>query len=94
VNGLIAGAGAVLAIMSVAFLWILGPLEGTMGLATTEIRVGILLGGIVCAAAIVYEFYRKKETKENQLPAKRTEECGIEKEKTQERWTLSRLIPI
>ena len=63
VNGAIAGSGAVLAIMSVAFLQMLSPLEGTMGFTTTEIRVGILLGGIVCAAAIGYEFYNRKETK-------------------------------
>jgi len=63
VNGIIAGSGAVLAIMSVAFLQMLSPLEGTMGITTTEIRVGILLGGLVCAAAIGYEFYSRKETK-------------------------------
>ena len=63
VNGIIAGAGAVLAIMSVAFLQMTAPLEGVMGFTTTEIRVAILLGGIVCAAAIGYEFYNRKETK-------------------------------
>jgi len=65
VNGLIAGSGAVLAIMSVGYLQMLGPLEGTMGLTTTEIRVGIILGGLVCAAAIGYEFYNRKETKKD-----------------------------
>lgn len=63
VNGIIAGAGAVLAIMSVAFLQMTAPLEGVMGFTTIEIRVAILLGGIVCAAAIGYEFYNRKETK-------------------------------
>ena len=63
VNGIIVGAGAVLAIMSVAFLQMTAPLEGVMGFTTTEIRVAILLGGIVCAAAIGYEFYNRKETK-------------------------------
>ena len=63
-NGIIAGAGAVLAILSIAFLQMTAPLEGVMGFTTTEIRVVILLGGIVCAAAIGYEFYSKKETKE------------------------------
>lgn len=79
-NGVIAGAGAVLAIMSVAFLQSVAPLEGVMGFTTTEIRVAIFLGGIVCAAAVAYEFYRKKETKEqdNQLERK---DLGIEKEK-------------
>ena len=65
VNGVIVGSGAVLAIMSIAFLQILSPLEGTMGFTTTEIRVGILLGGLVCAAAIGYEFYKRKETKKS-----------------------------
>ena len=65
VNGAIAGAGAVLAIMSVAFVQMVSPLEGVMGFTSTEIRVAILLGGIVCAVAIGYEFYGKKETKES-----------------------------
>lgn len=64
VNGIIAGAGAVLAIMSAAFVQMVSPLEGVMGFTSTEIRVAILLGGIVCAAAVGYEFYRKKETEE------------------------------
>ena len=63
VNGIIVGSGAVLAIMSIAFLQMTAPLEGVMGFTTTEIRVAILLGGIVCAAAIGYEFYSRKETK-------------------------------
>ena len=64
INGIIAGAGAVLALMSAAFLQFIGPLENIQGVTTTEIRVAIFLGGIVCAVAIGYEFYRKKETKE------------------------------
>ena len=64
VNGIIAGAAAVLALMSVAFVQMVSPLEGVMGFTSTEIRVAILLGGIVCAAAVAYEFYRKKETEE------------------------------
>ena len=67
VNGLLAGAGAVLALMSVAFVQMTAPLEGVMGFTSTEIRVAILLGGIVCAVAIGYEFYRKKEDKPSQL---------------------------
>ena len=63
VNGIIAGSGAVLAISLVIILQSLGPLEGTMGFTTTEIRVGILLGGIVCAVAIGYEFYSRNEMK-------------------------------
>ena len=61
-NGLIAGAGAVLAIMSFGFLQFVGPLENIRGVTTTELRIAILLGGIVCAVAIGYEFYQKKET--------------------------------
>ena len=63
VNGILAGAGAVLALMSAAFLQFVGPLENFQGIDTTEIRVAILLGGIVCAVAVGYEFYSKKETK-------------------------------
>jgi len=74
VNGFIAGAGAVLALMSAAFVQMTAPLEGVMGFTTTEMRVAVLLGAIVCAVAVGYEFYSKKKTKENQLPAKRTEE--------------------
>ena len=64
VNGIIAGAGAVLAIMSAAFVQMVSPLEGVLGFTTIDLRVAILLGAIVCAAAVGYEFYRKKETKE------------------------------
>ena len=66
VNGIIAGAGAVLAIMSVGFIQMTAPLEGVMGFTTTEIRVAVLLGGIVCAVAVGYEFYRKKEIEEQE----------------------------
>lgn len=82
VNGVIAGAGAVLAIMSVAFMEVLTPLEGVAGFTTTEIRVAVLLGALVCAVAIGYEFYRKKEIKkQNNQDQKKEQE--IEKEKTQ-----------
>jgi len=63
VNGLIAGAGAVLALMSVAFLKFVTPLENVQGVSSTEIRVAILLGGMVFAVAIGYEFYSKSEAK-------------------------------
>jgi len=60
VNGVIAGAGVSLAIMSIAFLRMTGPLEGKMGFTTTEIRVAIFLGFIVFTIALLYEIYRKK----------------------------------
>ncbi len=63
VNGIIAGAGAVLALVSVAFLQAIGPLEGVMGITTTETRIAILLGGIVCSVAVGFEYYRQKESK-------------------------------
>jgi len=79
VNGLIAGAGAVLALMSVAFLQYVGPLENVQGVSTTELRIAILLGGLVCAIAIGYEFYSKKEKEQGKLDE--TKDLGIEKEK-------------
>ena len=79
VNGIIAGAGAVLALMSVAFLQMVGPLEGVMGFTTTEIRIAILLGGAVCAVAVGYEFYRKKEAKET----KEQQKVGAMEEKAE-----------
>ena len=81
VNGILAGAGAVLAIMSVAFVQMVSPLEGLMGYTSTETRVAILLGGIVCAVAIGYEFYRKKEDK-NQ--PRQLDKDQSQKEKTEQ----------
>ena len=79
INGVLAGAGAVLAIMSVAFVRMTAPLEGVMGFTTTEIRVAILLGGIVCAVAVGYEFYSKREEKDQK--AVHQKDDGTEKEK-------------
>ena len=62
-NGLIAGAGIVLAIMSYGFLHYVSPLENQQGISTTEIRVAIMLGGIVAAVSIGYEYYSMNETK-------------------------------
>lgn len=61
VNGLIAGAGAVLALMSVGFLQYVDPLENVQGVTTTELWIAIFLGGIVAAVAIGYEFYTKQD---------------------------------
>ena len=80
VNGIIAGAGAVLAIMSAAFLQIVIPLENIQGVTSTEIRVAIFLGGIVCAVAIGYEFYRKKEPQS--LGQEKTDNLSEEKPDT------------
>jgi len=60
VNGLIAGAGIVLAIMSVGFLYFIAPIENQQGVSSTEIRVAIMLGGIVAAVSIGYEYYLNK----------------------------------
>jgi len=59
-NGAIAGAGIVLAITSIGFLKIIGPLEGKMGITTTEIQVGVFLGFTVFIISILYEIYRTK----------------------------------
>jgi len=67
INGLIAGAGVVLALMSYGFLQFVGGLENIQGVTTTELRVAILLGGIVCAVAIGYEFYDKKKPVKEQI---------------------------
>ena len=66
VNGILAGAGAVVAVMAFAFMQLVGQYEGVMGVTTAEVRVAIILGGIVCAAAVGYEFYRKRPVKAQQ----------------------------
>ena len=60
VNGLIAGAGIVLALTSYGFMKFTSSLGDLPGVTNTELRVAILLGGIVAAASIGYEFYTKK----------------------------------
>lgn len=76
INGLIAGAGAVLALMSYGFLQFVKGLENIQGVTTTEIRVAIMLGGIVAAVAIGYEFYANK--KPNKEQTKETENKKID----------------
>ncbi len=66
VNGILAGAGAVVAVMAFAFMQLVGQYEGVMGVTTAEMRVAIILGGIVCAVAVGYEFYRKRPVKAQQ----------------------------
>ena len=70
VNGVIAGAGAVLAIMSAALLKLYEPLELAKSLTTTEIRVAIFLGAIVFVIAIAYEVYLNNITKKQQSDEK------------------------
>jgi len=70
VNGAIAGAGAVLAIMSVALLKLYEPLEISKALTTTEIRVAIFLGAVVFVLAIAYEIYLNNITKKRQSDEK------------------------
>jgi len=82
VNGLIAGAGIVLALMSFGFLQYIAPVENQQGISSTEIRVAIMLGGIVAAVAIGYEFYSKKEEKK-QNESKSNEPKDINEIKTE-----------
>lgn len=71
INGVIAGAGVSLAIMSIAFLRMTEPLEGKMGFTTIEIRIAIFLGFIVFTVSLLYEIYRKKDNDEhNQIEDK------------------------
>ncbi len=62
-NGIIAGAGAVVAVMSFVFMQLVSKYEGIMGVSTTEMSVGVVLGAIVCATTVGYEFYRKRTVK-------------------------------
>jgi hypothetical protein len=66
VNGILAGAGAVVAVMAFAFLQLVGRYENVMGITTGEIRAAIILGGLVCAVAVGYEFYRRRPLKAQQ----------------------------
>ena len=78
INGMIAGAGISLAIMSIAFLKMTGPLEGKMGFSTTEIRVAIFLGFIVFTIAVLYEIYRKKNDTKNQFQNKFKQSSSVD----------------
>jgi len=68
VNGIIVGAGIVLAFMSFGFLQYIAPVENQQGISSTEIRVAIMLGGLVAAVAIGYEFYTRKNESKNSEP--------------------------
>ncbi len=60
INGLLAGAGISLSFFAYCFLQFTSTLENLQGVSTAEIRVAILLGAIVAAVSIGYEFYTKK----------------------------------
>ena len=88
VNGVLAGAGAVLALMSFGLLQLTKSIEGVMGFSNIEIRVGMLMGALVCAVAIGYEYYRKKDVKkQSQSQKDETEKDKTEKDKTENQQT-------
>ena len=73
--------------MSYGFLQFVGALENIQGVTTTELRVAILLGGIVSAVAIGYEFYNKKKPVKEQI--ENTEKKKIDKVNAEESTTES-----
>ena len=77
VNGIIAGAGAVVAVMAFVFIQLVAKYEGIMGVSTGEMRAAVILGGIVCAAAVGYEFYRKRSVKESTQSASGESSQGV-----------------
>ena len=85
VNGLITGAGIILSLMSFGFLLFIAPVENQNGVSSTEIRVAILLGGLVAAASIGYEYYTKKQESKNDKPKDseiQTKDDSIESKET------------
>jgi|TARA_B110000495_G_scaffold172582_1_gene161602 hypothetical protein len=79
VNGIIVGAGIVLAFMSYVLLQYIAPVENQNGVSSTEIRVSIMLGGIVAAVAIGYEFYSRKIESKSLEP---NNESNVESQET------------
>jgi len=67
INGVIAGAGVVLAIMSFGLLQLITGMENIPGVTTMELRVAIVLGAIVTVVAIGYEFYYKEKPVKEQI---------------------------
>jgi len=61
VNGLVAGAGIVLALMSFGFIQYVETVESIEEVTKTQLHIAIFLGVIVAAVSIVYEFYSKKD---------------------------------
>jgi len=74
-------------LMSYVLLQFIGGLENIQGVTTTELRVAILLGGIVSAVAIGYEFYTKKKLDEEKT--QETEKKKIDKVNAEESTTES-----
>ena len=66
-NELIAGTWIALAVLSYAFVQYIALLEGKSGVSTTEPKIAILVGALVFAVAVAYEFYGKKNKKEKGL---------------------------
>jgi len=60
INGLIAGAGIVLALMSFGFLQYVSVLKNLPEGTITNLQISIFLGGIIAVVAIAYEFYSKR----------------------------------
>ena len=81
-NGAIAGAGAVLAIMSSVLLMLYAPLELLKVVTTTELRVAIFLGAIVFAIAIAYEYYLNNITKKRQSDDQPKKDLNMLNDKT------------
>jgi len=80
INGLVAGAGIALALMSYGFLLYIAPVENQQGVSSTEIRVAIMLGGLVAAASIGYEYYLNKN--ESKSTKQDTDKTKADSEKT------------
>ena len=60
VNGLIAGVGIALALMSFGFLQYVGSIENIQEGIIPNLQVAIFLGVLVATVAIAYEFYSKR----------------------------------
>lgn len=68
VNGVIVGAGAIMTVMAIAFLKIVGNLEGIMGFTARDIYIAIFLGVTVAIVAFLYEIHlRKNKDKEKDI---------------------------
>jgi len=76
IYGAIAGAGAVLALMSYGFLQFIEGLENIQGVSTTEVRIAIVLGALDSAVAIGYEYYNKQKPNNEQTEEAEKKKIG------------------